>query len=107
MFSVTRRTMVGSRLATALSVSPFLRTAKAETYPRRPVKIIVPYAAGGASDIIARLIAPEFARATRRGAKRLTAYDVIAITRLQRPQYRANTGFSKAVCAVMNVCFES
>jgi tripartite-type tricarboxylate transporter receptor subunit TctC len=40
-----------------------LRRAEAQTYPQRPVKIIVPYAAGGASDIIARLIAPELERA--------------------------------------------
>lgn len=59
----TRRRIVGSGLATALSILPFLRTAKAQSYPQRPVKIIVPYAAGGASDIIARLIAPELERA--------------------------------------------
>jgi len=33
-------------------------TVSAETYPNRPVKLIVPYAAGGANDIIARLIQP-------------------------------------------------
>ena len=63
MRSVLRRTIVGSGLAAALSNSPLLRTAKAQTYPQRPVKIIVPYAAGGASDIIARLISPELERA--------------------------------------------
>ncbi|MCK1691893.1 tripartite tricarboxylate transporter substrate binding protein [Bradyrhizobium sp. 145] len=62
MRSFTRRTIVGSGLATALSASPLLRTAKAQNYPQRPVKIIVPYAAGGASDIIARLISPEMER---------------------------------------------
>lgn len=34
----------------------------AQNYPQRPVKIIVPYAAGGASDIIARLIAQQLER---------------------------------------------
>jgi tripartite-type tricarboxylate transporter receptor subunit TctC len=63
MCPFTRRAIVGSALVTALSVSPLLRTAKAQTYPQRPVKIIVPCAAGGASDIIARLIAPELERA--------------------------------------------
>ena len=63
MRSLTRRTIVGSGLAAALSVSPLLRRAEAQTYPQRPVKLVVPYAAGGASDIIARLIAPELERA--------------------------------------------
>jgi tripartite-type tricarboxylate transporter receptor subunit TctC len=41
--------------ATALSAVP--RRAHAQTYPSRPVKIIVGQAAGSASDIVARLIA--------------------------------------------------
>src|SRR5437660_648696 len=32
------------------------RIARAQTYPTRPVRVIVPYAAGGATDIIARVI---------------------------------------------------
>src|ERR1043165_335406 len=39
------------------------RAAWAQDYPQRPVRVIVPYAPGGASDILARLIQPQLERA--------------------------------------------
>jgi tripartite-type tricarboxylate transporter receptor subunit TctC len=37
--------------------------AAAQTYPNKPIRIIVPYAAGGTSDILARQIGPELNKA--------------------------------------------
>src|SRR5437879_3759752 len=37
--------------------------ARAETFPSRPVRLIVPFAAGGLNDVVARLVAPYLEKA--------------------------------------------
>jgi len=43
----------------ALVLSPALALAQAAPYPNRPIKMIVPFAPGGASDFVARIVTPK------------------------------------------------
>jgi tripartite-type tricarboxylate transporter receptor subunit TctC len=61
MRSLNRRQILAG--TAALAVLP--RTAFAQDYPSRPVRIIVPYAPGGASDILARLVQPHLEQALK------------------------------------------
>jgi tripartite-type tricarboxylate transporter receptor subunit TctC len=49
-------------LAGALSFA-FAAAASAQAYPTKPIRVIVPYAAGGTSDILARQIGPKLTEA--------------------------------------------
>jgi tripartite-type tricarboxylate transporter receptor subunit TctC len=51
------------RILLVAAVAAFAGAAGAQTYPSKPIRIIVPYAAGGTSDILARQVAPKLTEA--------------------------------------------
>src|SRR3954470_24677236 len=51
------------RILTAMLAWVVFSSGQAQTYPAKPVRIIVPYAAGGTSDILARQLGPKLSEA--------------------------------------------
>lgn len=58
---LTRRTVI--TLASLTSLGFALHSQAQQAWPTKPVRIVVPFAAGGTTDILARAIAPELTKA--------------------------------------------
>lgn len=60
MRTLTRRTF--TTLAALAAVTPVASIAQAQGYPNRPITVIVPFAAGGPTDVVARLVGEHMSR---------------------------------------------
>jgi tripartite-type tricarboxylate transporter receptor subunit TctC len=63
MISISRRRHIVTGLAAAAMLVASSLACAQSAWPTKPVKIIVPFAPGGTTDILARAVAPELSRA--------------------------------------------
>lgn len=56
----SRRTLLAQTALSALTMSPLL--SRAEAWPSKPIRLVVPFAPGGSSEIVARALAGEMAK---------------------------------------------
>lgn len=59
--SITRRDWFAQSAAVAAALSPWM-AARADNWPTKPIRLVVPFAPGGSSEIVARAVAGEMAR---------------------------------------------
>jgi tripartite-type tricarboxylate transporter receptor subunit TctC len=64
MMKLPRRSIL-HLAAGAAAIPAISRIARAQTYPTRPITIIVPFAAGGATDVAARIVGEHMSRTLR------------------------------------------
>lgn len=56
---MNRRNTILSLIAAGLGFNPLSGSAQSSAWPNKPVRLIVPYAPGGAADVLARTISPK------------------------------------------------
>ena len=56
------RSLAGGCLAVVAALGAFAAQAQAQTYPTRNITMIVPFAAGGPTDVIARIVTGHMAQ---------------------------------------------
>ena len=73
----------------AVLVAVFAASAFGQAFPTRPITLIVPYAAGGSADVVARPVAAEMGKLLLRG---IPSWDSRSTPRNQTP------GCTASVC---------
>jgi tripartite-type tricarboxylate transporter receptor subunit TctC len=60
--SLSRRRWLAGTALSGLSMSPLLSARAADAWPSKPLRLVVPFAPGGSSEIVARALAGEMAK---------------------------------------------
>ena len=76
--------------AFALAILAGVETAPAQTYPARPITVVVPFAAGGTLDVVSRIITERMRTVTR-------AAGCDRKHRGRRRQHRCRTGRARGL----------
>ena len=63
--TINRRKLIGSSMALGLGATTLQSNALSQTWPAKPIRIVVPYSPGGSSDIIARAISQALSEALK------------------------------------------
>lgn len=61
LLNFTRRSLMGLALAAMAGATALSGAAQAQTFPDRPVTLVIPFAAGGSTDLVGRVIAAKMA----------------------------------------------
>lgn len=99
------RLVTGALLTALTTLTGTLPALAQEAYPTRPIRLIVPFAPGGPSDIVARILAPKMTATlgqpiiveNRAGAGGLTALEALGRA--------APDGYTLAYCAISPLVF--
>jgi tripartite-type tricarboxylate transporter receptor subunit TctC len=62
LMNLPRRTLAIAALTALAGLGPIAAAAQAQDYPTRPITMIVPFAAGGPTDVIARIVTADMAK---------------------------------------------
>ena len=63
--TINRRNLMGGSLAFGLGTTALQAHAQGQTWPSKPIRLVVPYSPGGSSDIIARAISQSLSEALK------------------------------------------
>lgn len=101
---------LGALAACALMMNGLALTARADTYPSKPIQLVVGYAAGGSTDVIARIVGQHLSEALGQPVvieNRSGAGGTIAATQVARSTPDGHTIFMSTIANTINTSLHS